>query len=56
MSRWHIDNQTSALAFGDFLEFLGKDFMVAPADKLGPDMFYVVDKTTLALFLYLEAV
>jgi hypothetical protein len=56
MSRWHINNQTSALAFGDFLEFLGEYFMVASADKLRPDMFYVVDKTTLALILYLEAV
>jgi hypothetical protein len=56
MSGWHIDDQTSALTFSDFLELFSEYFMVAPANKLRPDMFNVVDKTTLALFLYLEAV
>ena len=39
MAGWHVDDEPFALAPCDPLERLGHNFVVTPADELGPHLF-----------------
>ena len=44
MTRWHVDNQALALAFGDSFELLGEELVVLAFDEAVPDLLDIMDE------------
>ena len=47
MTRWHVDNQALALAFGDSFELFGEELVVLAFDEAVPDLLDIVDEVFL---------